>query len=262
MRCSDGHLYVVKFQNNPQHLRVLANEMLVTRLAECLGLTVAKARVVEVSEWLIRHSPEMTTQLAGRDELCSAGLQFGSCHVLGPSKGQVMDWLPGPHIERVQNVGAFAGMLALDKWACNADSRQVVFWKRPRQRRYTASYIDHGGCFNEGAWTFPDSPLRSAYPWNEVYEGVRGWESFEPWLSGIEQMDPSIIHACADEVPPEWYSGDSNALSKMLETLVDRRKRVRELIFEFHNSSRKPFPNWIGNARRSYDSPLPFGEIA
>ena len=31
MRCSDGHFYVVKFQNNPQHRRVLANEMFATR---------------------------------------------------------------------------------------------------------------------------------------------------------------------------------------------------------------------------------------
>jgi hypothetical protein len=28
MRCDDGGYYVVKFQNNPQHLRILANEML------------------------------------------------------------------------------------------------------------------------------------------------------------------------------------------------------------------------------------------
>ena len=34
MRCADGNFYVVKFRNNPQHLRVLANEMLATRLAE------------------------------------------------------------------------------------------------------------------------------------------------------------------------------------------------------------------------------------
>ena len=34
MRCSDGEFYVVKFRNNPQHLRVLTNEMLATRLAE------------------------------------------------------------------------------------------------------------------------------------------------------------------------------------------------------------------------------------
>ena len=34
MRCADGNFYVVKFRNNPQHLRVLANELLGTRLAE------------------------------------------------------------------------------------------------------------------------------------------------------------------------------------------------------------------------------------
>jgi hypothetical protein len=33
MRCDDGTYYVVKFKNNPQHLRTLANEMLATRLA-------------------------------------------------------------------------------------------------------------------------------------------------------------------------------------------------------------------------------------
>ncbi len=28
MRCDDSHYYVVKFQNNPQHRRVLVNELL------------------------------------------------------------------------------------------------------------------------------------------------------------------------------------------------------------------------------------------
>ena len=37
---ADGKLWVVKFQNNPQHLRVLANELIATRLAEAVGLTV------------------------------------------------------------------------------------------------------------------------------------------------------------------------------------------------------------------------------
>ena len=30
---ADGKLWVVKFQNNPQHIRVLANELIATRLA-------------------------------------------------------------------------------------------------------------------------------------------------------------------------------------------------------------------------------------
>jgi hypothetical protein len=37
MRCSDGEYYVVKFQNNPQGVRILANELLATRLGARLG---------------------------------------------------------------------------------------------------------------------------------------------------------------------------------------------------------------------------------
>jgi hypothetical protein len=40
LRASDGLYYVTKFQNNPQHVRVLANEMLATRLGALLGLPV------------------------------------------------------------------------------------------------------------------------------------------------------------------------------------------------------------------------------
>ena len=38
LQASDGAWYVTKFQNNPQHVRVLANEMLATRLGLALGL--------------------------------------------------------------------------------------------------------------------------------------------------------------------------------------------------------------------------------
>jgi len=38
MRCDDGFYYVVKFQNNPQHRRILVNELLGTRLAARLGV--------------------------------------------------------------------------------------------------------------------------------------------------------------------------------------------------------------------------------
>jgi hypothetical protein len=38
MRCSDGGYYVVKLQNNPQHRRILVNELLGTKLAARLGL--------------------------------------------------------------------------------------------------------------------------------------------------------------------------------------------------------------------------------
>ena len=77
MRAADGFFYVVKFRNNPQHLRVLANELLAARLAEAVGLPVAAAEVVEVSDWLVEHTQELTIHLAHGAVRCEAGLQFG-----------------------------------------------------------------------------------------------------------------------------------------------------------------------------------------
>jgi HipA-like kinase len=44
MRCSDDNSYVVKFQNNLQHRRILVNELLGTRLAGRLGLPTTRWR--------------------------------------------------------------------------------------------------------------------------------------------------------------------------------------------------------------------------
>jgi len=244
MRCDDGHLYVVKFLNNPQHARVLANEMLATRLGLLADLPLATVEVVEVSEWLVAHSPELTIQLARGNKPCAPGLQFGSRYVMPPAEGHVLDWLPQTLIPDVRNLETFAGMLALDKWTCNADGRQAIFWRRARERKYTAAFIDHGYCFNASEWTFPDSPLRGVYPWNEVYTAVGGWESFEPWLSRLEQLERRAVFASADGIPPEWYDNDWEVINQLLETLVARRVRIRELILQFRNSSRRPFPNW------------------
>jgi hypothetical protein len=247
MRCSDGHFYVVKFRNNPQHLRVLANELLATRLAERVGLPVPATEVIEVSPWLVQHTPELNIQLAGGSIACAPGLQFGARYVVSPLEGQVFDYLPGEMLDRVRNVETFAGMLVVDKWTCNANGRQAAFWRRLRERKYTATFIDQGYCFNAGEWTFPDSPLRGVYPRNEVYAGVRGWESFEPWLSRVETMEEETIWELAGEIPPEWYGGEWELLEKLARTLVARRKTVRELITEVRYSPRRPFPGWKDN---------------
>src|SRR5579864_4285375 len=176
MRADDGHFYVVKFQNNPQHRRVLANELIATRLAEAIGLTVPKADVVDVSDWLIRNSPGMVLEFGkGVRELCAAGLQFGSQFVGGLMPGQVVDYLPEPQMEEVRNLSEFAGALALDKWTGNCNGRQAVFERRPRERKYRAVFIDQGYCFNAGEWNFPDSPLRGVFPRNQVYARVTNW---------------------------------------------------------------------------------------
>ena len=247
---ADGKLWVVKFQNNPQHPRVLANEMLATRLAAAAGLTVPETAVVEVSGWLIENTPELEVDLGSRKERCAAGLQFGARYVGGLMPGQVMDYLPEEQLGEIRNLAEFAGMLCLDKWTGNANGRQAVFARRARERRYGAVFIDQGFCFHAGEWRFEDAPLRGVYPRNAVYAGVTGWPSFDPWLTRMETMEPGVVWRAAEEIPPEWYGGDMGELEALVEKLLERRGKIRELIEEFGRSGREPFPKWVGLGKR------------
>jgi len=241
---ADGHVYVVKFQNNTQHVRVLANELLASRLAEAAGLTVPATEVVEVSNWLIENTPELDIDLGTTRVRCKAGLQFGSRFAGGTMPGQVADYLAEEQMAEVRNLGEFAGILALDKWTANANGRQAVFVRKQRERRYKAVFIDFGYCFHAGEWRFEDAPLRGVYYRNDVYREIAGWESFEPWLTRLETMPAETVWEAANIVPPEWYGGDLAEMEVLVEKLLRRQSRIRELVEEFGKSDRRPFPKW------------------
>jgi len=252
MRCSDGFYYVVKFQNNPQHRRILVNEMLGTKLAARLGLPTVPVAIVEVSEELIRLTPELAMELPRARIPCQPGAQFGSRYPGDPRQLTLHDFLPDEQLREVENLHAFTGMLVFDKWTCNTNGRQTVFFSRRNgaaneaAARYETRMIDQGFCFNAGEWNFPDAPLRGLYARNRVYQGVTGMESFAPWLERLESgMTERVLDEVSREIPPAWYEDDYDALLRLLEQLHRRRSRVPELILEAKRTNRHPFPNWM-----------------
>jgi hypothetical protein len=251
MRCSDGHYYVVKFQNNPQHPRVLVNEMLGTRLARHLGLPATPIAVVYVTEDLIRLTPDLCIETPRQRIPCRPGPQFGSRYPGDPHHLTLLDFLPDPQLARVQNLYDFAGMLVFDKWTCNTNGRQTVFRRDLRDGQegpespYEAIMIDQGFCFNAGEWNFPDAPLRGLYARNRVYEGVIGRESFARWLQLVENMTERTLNSIIQEIPPEWYEDDLDALIRLAERLHSRRHLVPDLLYSAKNTTRHPFPNWM-----------------
>jgi hypothetical protein len=244
LRASDGAAYITKFKNNPQHVRVLANEMLATRLGLALGLPMPRVEVLEVAEWLVEHTPEMRIQIGGAEIPCQSGKQLASLFVGTEGSGMTVDYLPRELLERVSNLADCARVLVLDKWTCNCDGRQAIFYRTTPRQQYSATFIDQGYCFNAGEWTFPDYPLRGVYGNNCVYEGVRGWDAFEPALSLAERMDANEIWRLAADIPEEWYEWDKDGLNRLVETLYRRRPIIGKLINEFRKSCRNPFPNW------------------
>ena len=261
MRCSDGNYYVVKFQNNPQHRRILVNELLGTRLAGRLGLPITPAEIIHVGEELIRLTPDLCMEMPRERIPCQAGLQFGSRYPGDPRRLTLYDFLPDEQLRAVENLHQFAGMLVFDKWTCNTDGRQALFFRETLHDRhaqdnghetdeneqgdYETVMIDQGFCFNAGEWNYPDAPLRGLYARNSVYEGITGMESFGPWLERLNRnITEKVLDQISREIPSEWYEDDYDEVRSLLEGLYRRRPRVPELLLAAKNTTRQPFPNW------------------
>jgi hypothetical protein len=246
MRASDGNFYIVKFRNNPQATRVLANEFIASQIGKILGLPVPDVAMLDVCEWLIQHTPELHVENAGLRSPLTPGIHLGIRFVANPLDDLVFDYLPEHLCRNLKNLTDFPRILVLDKWLSNADGRQAVFTKTRSQTKYRATFIDQGYCFNAGEWTFPDLTLQGVFYRNFVYEHVRGWDDFEPALSLAESMSFSQIAWAADQIPREWWAKHEydNSLKQLLDSLFTRRSIIRDRITAFRESTRNPFPNW------------------
>jgi HipA-like protein len=256
MRCDDSGYYIVKFMNNPQHRRILANEMLATRLAARLGFSVPQVEVIEVRSELIAYTSELVVQLGTGRMLCSAGKQLGSRYPGNPAEVPVHDVLPGELMNKVGNLADFLGIFVFDKWSCNTDRRQVIFFRDLDRKSsdlycsvepcgYTAMMIDQGACFNGGEWNFPDAPLHGIAQYAHVYDSVAGMDSFEPWIGHLERLiTEDVLREEALRIPSDWIGDEYAELERLLERMYTRRMRLRELIGATHKSNRNPFPNW------------------
>jgi hypothetical protein len=215
MRASDGYLYVVKFQDNPQGSRVLANELLASRLAQQLGLPVPQAEILELSPKLAEAMYFGTPTGSSR---ISPGLQVGLRLVISPLEGRIYDLLPQVYGNQIRNPEHFAGFKLFDLWTCNRDTRQAVYWKRSQQKKFTVTFIDNGHCFGGPNWELPAKVTADFLP--SADEGSY-------WLAKLDSLPPNLMFDFAKEIPPEWYSNDIGGLCGMLGQLVVRQADLR-----------------------------------
>ena len=201
--------------------------------------------IIEVRQELIEHTEDLVIRVGRGSEICKAGMQFGSLYPGSPAETVVYDFLPDDQLREAANLGDFCGIFVFDKWTCNTNGRQAIFFRADGEARYRAQMIDQGFCFNAAEWNFPDAPLRGLYTRHRVYESVRGMGAFDPWIARIQtNVTPGLLDEISREIPPEWYNDEQDLLWRLMEQLLRRKKLVPELILSAWKSSAQPFPNW------------------
>jgi HipA-like kinase len=254
--CDDGHYYVVKFRNNPQHRRILVNEWIASVFLNYLQIATPEVAIVDLPADFLEANPDVHIQLGSRRLPVEPGWHFGSRYPGDPAKVMVYDFIPDLLLEKVANRNEFLGVLVFDKWIGNADARQSIFFRarleqRPRpqpggplKHGFVAYMLDHGYVFDGPHWTFSDSPLQGLYFRPIVYRQVRSPEDFQPWLDRITHFPEELVDQAQKQIPPEWLEGDEGALDAVLEKLMARRKRVADLIQDSRRGRINPFPDW------------------
>ena len=262
LEADDGHWYVVKFRNNPQHRRILVNELLASTLLGYLQIATPETSLIRLSPEFLAANPEIHLTLGTRRIAVEAGWHFGSRYPGDPSRVAVYDFLPDALLSQVVNLEDFRAILVFDKWVGNADGRQSVFYRAKIRREdarpeeagrtptraarpgFVARMIDHGFAFDGPQWDFPDSPLHGLYGRRLVYETVRSLDDFYPWLEQVMHFPEEVMDRAWRSIPADWIVGDEDALEQMLERLYERCGRLPDLIAACRATRGNPFPNW------------------
>jgi hypothetical protein len=260
IEASDGHFYVVKFLNNPQHRRILVNEWIASMFLNYLGISAPEGVIVRVSEDFLKQNPDAHFQLGTRRGAIEPGWHFGSRFPGDPMRHAVFDFLPDSLLSKIENLHDFRAVLVFDKWMGNADSRQAIFFRarlkewlpgsaaHPLRQGFVTQMIDHGYVFEGPNWQFGDSPLQGSYFRPSVYQDVRGLDDFQPWLDRVVNFPEEVVDQAVKQIPAAWLEGQEDELPALLGRLLARRKRVADLIEAMREARKNPFPAWTNRA--------------
>jgi hypothetical protein len=251
LEADDGCCYVVKFRNNPQHRRILVNELLCSEFLEYLKISAPRTAFIRLTPEFLAANPEVHLTLGAARIQVEPGWHFGSRYPGDPERTAVYDFLPDALLGQVANMEDFRAILVFDKWAGNADGRQCVFYRAMVRRGeaggrpgFVARMIDHGFAFDGPNWSFADSPIQGLYPRRMVYDPVRSLDDFQPWLGQVVHFPEEVMDRAWKRIPPDWIEGEEDALQQLLERLFERRGRLPDLIAACRSARVNPFPNW------------------
>jgi hypothetical protein len=251
LEADDGNFYIVKFQNNPQHRRILVNELVSAVFLKYLQISTPETAFIRLTPEFLAGNPDIYIHLGAKRIPVQPGWHFGSRYPGDPATMAVYDFVPDSLLGGISNPEEFRAVLVFDKWMSNADGRQCIFfrarvedWQAVVRKAFVAVMIDHGFVFNGPNWDFTESSLQGLYQRRMVYEQVRSLNDFQPWLDRVVHFPEDVVDQAYRQVPPEWLEGEEDEFEQLLDRLLRRRDRVPDLIGEARQARVNLFPNW------------------
>ena len=182
LEADDGHFYVVKFRNNPQHRRVLINEWIASTFLQYLQVAAPETAIVRSARNSSHKIPMPASRWAMKSGLSNpAGISARAIPAI-PTASPCTISSRIACSRRIENRNEFLGVLAFDKWTGNADARQSIFL-RARFREYVPTFqghalrvgflammVDHGYIFNGPHWSYP---IRPSWAYTSVQACIR-----------------------------------------------------------------------------------------
>jgi HipA-like protein len=227
LRANDGRHYVVKMTDNPIGPNLLANEHIGSHVAKAVGLPVAEAKGICLSDSFIDSHPDLWFELPSGVCRPTKGMHFGSLFV-GQTSGpdRPTEYISPSRVSMITNREMFLGMYLLDVWANHQDNRQAIF-RRSSTNSQEVCFIDHGHMFGGPKWNFKENPASALHLERAVYNDLWQDEQVASWISRFQTIIPGVLTSTVPSMAAEWYKGD---LRELHSRLADRLLRLPELV--------------------------------
>lgn len=238
----DGANYIVKFAENPEGARVLANELVVAGLAKLLGAPCPEGVIAHASARVLRDQPLLATSLGAQP---SEGPHFGSCTV----HQAFSDGGPGIVFnlrDKLSNRHEFPALVVLDVWTRNQDrdGGDNILLAPVGRDSFRVIGIDHADCFATARWKAHQlhGLVETWAPvvHRDVARLITGDAPFAETLGRLSGITETAIRGVVGQVPDAWGldAEDREALTRFLTAQRDAVPKLLE-------SHRSKFPGWI-----------------
>lgn len=229
----DGEPYIVKFKQNPEGLRVLANEYVCAKLAKKLHLPIPNPALIQVSDEFIKDFGTKISDHVG--EQITTGIHFGTKKLKKayPLTNADMIYL-------ARNVHIVPEILLFDHWIHNSDRDRNGGNLLFDAVKMELVILDHTHAFDLGPiWTATQLTQRmndryiifdtSGYVYKKLVPHIRGNQPFHSILDKMSRLTRDDLWNIIDSIPDQWEVCEEDKIA-LHSYLWNRLNRIEEVL--------------------------------